>query len=149
MTTPNPGQPESGTAELIGYGRLTWRQLLDTLDGAPAAWADYEGFHIKPAPSEPLPYTHLWAWTNQWLVRARIDVDTAITGALALTARPAAAPTAVLREQVTYQRVRANTWAVGEKRIGPLDSVLSGRTVDLYLIPGPKPVTFISLDPAT
>jgi hypothetical protein len=145
MTGSLPGEPQSGAADLVGYGRLTWPQLLDVLGGASAAWADYAGFHIRPAPPEPPPYTHIWAWTSRWLIRARIDGDTAITGALALTGEPAAALEAVLREPVTYQRVQAGTWPASDKRIGPLDTTIADRPVTLYLIAGPAPVTFISL----
>ena len=133
------------TADLIGYGRLTWDQLLATIAGAQAAWADYEGFHVGAAPQEPPPYSHLWAWTEQWLLRARIDGAGAITGALALTAEPQAAAEPKLREQVSYQRLSAHTWPADEKRIGPLDPHIAGRPVSLYVVAGPSPVTFAAL----
>jgi hypothetical protein len=145
MTESAANQPAAGTADLIGYGRLTWDQLLATVGSAQAAWADYEGFHINQAPPEPPPYTHLWAWTSQWLIRARIDGDTAVTAALVLTAPPQAAPAAKLHQQVSYQRAQTETWRQGEQRVGPLESGIAGRPVVLYLIAGTRPITFVSL----
>lgn len=117
--------PPVSTGDLIGFGRLTWDELLAVVGDAQAAWADYEGFHIGPAPRRPPPYSHLWAWTSQWLLRARIDGSTAITGALVLTTEPPAWPTAKLREQVTCQRVLAETWPIREQRVGPLDPTVA------------------------
>ena len=150
MTT-QPADPagDTGTADLIGYGRIAWSQLRAMLGGAPAAWADYEGFHIQPAPSDPPPYTHLWAWTDHWLIRARIDGDTAITAALALPAQPETTAAPVLREQVSYRCVTARTWPEDEPRVGPLAPGVPGRPATLYLIAGTRPVTFVSLSPRT
>jgi hypothetical protein len=138
------GAAESGTAQLIGYGRLTWDELTSLLGDAQAAWADYTGFHLGPPPAQPPPYTHLWAWTGHWLIRARIDGHDAITGALILTTPPVSAPPAQLSEQVTYQRATAHTWPIGEKRVGPLTPDVADHPVDIYLIPGQHPVTFIA-----
>ena len=98
---------DSQPIDLIGFGRLTCDQLLAVIGDAQAAWADYEGFHIGPAPIGPPPYGHLWAWTSRCLIRARIDSSTVITGALVLTSEPQTWPAAKLREQVTCQRVLA------------------------------------------
>ena len=147
MTTPPspaaPGFPaDPGTAELIGYGRITWDQLTSMLTGAHAAWADYAGFHIGEAPAEPPPYTHLWAWSSRWILRARIDGDTAITGVLALDGEPHPAPPALSRQTVHYQHAKSNTWPQTEKRVGQLTVGIADRTVDIYLIAGEHPITF-------
>lgn len=135
-------------ADLIGYGRLSWNQLRTLTRDAAAAWADYDGFHISPAPpDDPPPYSHLWAWTDRWLIRARIEGTTAITGALILTAEPADGPPGLLREKVTYQRVMAGSWPSTERRVGPLDLGVAGRPVSLYLISGTHPVTFVAVSP--
>ena len=137
-----------GVADLIGYGRLSWDQLRTLTRDSPAAWADYDGFHISPAPPEdPPPYSHLWAWTDRWLIRARIEGTTAITGALILTAEPPSGPPAALREKVTYQRVMAENWPSTEGRVGPLDPGVAGRPVALYLIVGTRPITFVAMNP--
>lgn len=155
MTQPTPhdaagsaAPPDGGVADLIGYGRLSWDQFRALIDDLPAAWADYDGFHISPAPpNDPPPYSHLWAWTNRWLIRARIEGATAITGALILTGEPAPGPPAALREKVTYQRVNAGNWPSAERRVGPLDPGVADRPVTLFLISGTRPITFVAVDP--
>jgi hypothetical protein len=135
---------ETRTAELIGYGRVAWDVVTGMLDGAEAAFADYSGFHIGPPPDTPPPYTHLWAWTSQWLARVRIDGQTAIIGILALTGEPDPAPPAQSREAVHYQCARARTWPHSEKRVGQLPADLADRNIDIYLIAGDHPVTFVA-----
>ena len=120
-TTSLPDLPsQTGTAELLGYGRISWGQLTSFLADADAeaAWADYSGFHIGPVPAEPPPYSHLWAWSSQWLARVRIDNGTAITGVLALHDEPHSAPPVISRETVQFQHARAATWPQTEKRVG-------------------------------
>jgi hypothetical protein len=138
---------EPGTADLIGFGRIGWDQLLRMLGGAQAAWADYDGFHIGPAPAAPPPYSHLWAWTDRWLIRVRIDGGQAIAGALVLTAAPDHAPPHTTTQTVRYLRVTAHTWADSEKRVGRLAPGITGRPADVYLVSGENPVTFVSLNP--
>ena len=135
------------TAMLHGYGRIRWNQLTAALAGAEAAWADYTGFRIGPAPAEPPPYTHLWAWTTRWLVRARIDANDAIVGALLLDVPDPQAPALepVVTDRVGYVRRQARTWPTSERRVGPLPPPVADRIVDLYEVPGAHPVTFIGL----
>jgi hypothetical protein len=146
-TRPRPG-PDlpvvAGSAELLGYGRVSWDQLIRLLGGAQAAWADYDGFHIGPPPAGPPPYSHLWAWTDEWLARARIDGDTAIVGVLAIAGKPQDGPTAKPPETVHFQVVRATTWMQNEKRVGELTADLADRRMDVYLIPGEHPITFVA-----
>lgn len=140
--------PDVGYADLIGYGRLAWHELRAIVADSPAAWADYYGFHIGAAlPADPPPYSHLWAWTDQWLIRARLDGANAVVGVLALAAEPAPAPPAKLRERVAYQAVQAHNWPPTEKRVGPIAPDVADRQVTLYLIAGPRPVTFVALPP--
>jgi hypothetical protein len=139
-----PPETQTGTAELAGYGHMTWDAFRGLLGDAQAAWASYDGFHIGSAPAEPPPYSHLWAWTSQWLIRARIDRGQVIAGALILASRPAVTEPA-LAERVSYQRVTALTWAPGEERVGPMKASVAGRQVDLYLVSGERPVTFVAV----
>jgi hypothetical protein len=143
------GTSSAGSAELIGYCRVEWSVLCLILGEAPAAWADYDGFHIGQVPSAPPPYTHLWAWTEQWLVRARIDGDQAIVGVLVLSAAPAGAPAAKITETVSFERAAARTWTEGEQRVGPMPAEVADREVDIFLVSGEHPVTFVSAGPAT
>ena len=135
---------ETGTADLLGYGRISWDQLTAMLAGAQAAWADYAGFHAGPAPVEPPPYTHLWAWTPQWLARARIEVGTAITGVLALHGEPPQAPAVLSRETVEFQWAHARAWPQEDKRVGRLPGHIAGQPTDIYLIAGDHPITFVA-----
>jgi hypothetical protein len=135
---------DTGTADLIGYGRVSWDQLTSMLTGAQAAWADYNGFHIGAPPAAPPPYSHLWAWTATWLARARIDAGTAIVGVLALHGTPRPAPPVSTTEPVHFQIARATTWQPNEKRVGELAPHIAGRPIDIYVIPGEHPVTFVA-----
>ena len=123
MTCSTASQPAieaaTGTAELAGYGRITWDAFRGLLGGAQAAWASYDGFHIGTAPAEPPPYSHLWAWTDQWLHRARIEGDHVIVGALILQARPANLGAADDR--------RASATSASPRRHGPWARSGSGR----------------------
>jgi hypothetical protein len=139
----------TGTADLLGYGRVRWDQLTRMLSDAQAAWADYNGFHIGAPPATPPPYSHLWAWTDAWLARARIDADTAIVGVLALNGRPQPAPPVTTTETVHFQIAHATTWQQNEKRVGELAAHMAGRPMDIYLIPGEHPVTFVTTRPAS
>jgi hypothetical protein len=134
-----------GTAALIAYGRLTWDQAAPMLAGTQAAWADYDGFHIGPPPGSPPPYSHLWAWTPDWLARIRIDGQHAITGILALHGQPANCPPEQWRQDVQFQLVGSQTWPPSERRVGPLTPEITGRTADLYLITGEHAVTFVKI----
>jgi hypothetical protein len=137
----------TSTAELWGYGQMEWAAFRSLLGDAEAAWADYDGFHVGRAPEAAPPYSHLWAWTTQWLIRARVEGDQVIVGALILQAPPPSAPRAALTETVTYERATAQTWTLKESRVGPMPAELAGRPVDVYLIAGERPVTFVALGP--
>jgi hypothetical protein len=133
------------TATLHGYGRVAWADLAAALAGTQTAWADYDGFHIGDCPAQAPPYTHLWAWSSGWLLRARIDGDTAVVGALLLTATAVPLPSPLITEQVNYVMRKAQTWDPGERRVGPLSAAVTERVTDLYEVAGPQPVTFIGL----
>jgi hypothetical protein len=133
------------TGTLIGYGRIGWGQVGRMLAGSQAAWADYDGFHIGAPPGSPPPYSHLWAWTPDWLARLRVDGQDAIAGVLALRAEPENCPPEYWRQRVEYRHVRSETWPETEKRVGPLPAGVTGRATDVYLIGGAHPVTFVAL----
>ncbi len=146
---PVSGQPgldlpvTPGTATLIAYGRVTWDQVTAMLAGAQAAWADYDGFHVGAAPHSPPPYSHLWAWTADWLVRIRIDGQHAIAGVLALSGQPASSPPEQWRQDVHFRCVQSQTWPPAERRVGPLGPEVVGRPADLYMVTGDRSVTFV------
>jgi hypothetical protein len=134
-----------GTATLIAYGRLAWNQATRMLAGTEAAWADYDGFHIGAPPESPPPYSHLWAWTTDWLARIRIDGQHAIAGLLILRRQPENCPPEQWRQDVQFQLVRSQTWPQAEKRVGPLALEVAGRIADLYLVTGEHAVTFVRI----
>jgi hypothetical protein len=129
--------------KLCGYGRLAWPRLAATLHAAHGvAWADYHGFHIGTAPAEPPPYSHLWAWTAGWLLRARLDGTQAIVGGLQLDA-VGPGLTVVESWDVQCEVRTAHNWSAAAKRVGPLGPEVAGRTVELYEVPGERPITFV------
>jgi hypothetical protein len=53
------------------------------------AWADYDGYHLVKGggcPAAAPPYSHLWAWSPEQLVRVRIDGDHGVVGVLTTNA---------------------------------------------------------------
>ena len=62
---------------LHGSGRNDhdqWQRLHQHTHDWTAAWADNEGFHLEPMPTEAPNATHLWAWTTGSWLRVRLDV---------------------------------------------------------------------------
>jgi hypothetical protein len=134
-----------GTATLIAYGRVPWDQVVRMLAGAQAAYADYDGFHVGDTPPAPPPYSHLWAWTSDWLARIRIDGQHAIAGVLALRGEPGNPPPEQWRHDVQFHEVQSQTWPPDEKRVGQLQPEVAGQLADLYLVTGEQPVTFVRI----
>jgi hypothetical protein len=134
------------SATLHGYGRLSWTALTAALRGVSTAWADYDGFHIGACPAEAPPYTHLWAWTDGWLLRARIDGACAIAGILETGGTAPAALIALRSEPVRYLTRSAHSWPTTEKRVGQLPPEVAGRHVTLYEVDGEHPLTFVRLE---
>ncbi|MDG4820190.1 MULTISPECIES: hypothetical protein [unclassified Micromonospora] len=147
MTSSMDTTSATTTGVLHSHGRIPWHHLAATLTGADGtAWADYDGFHIGAPPTSPPPYTHLWAWTTNWLLRARLDNDTAIVGVLHLdNATPPLEPQPVAVETIAYTIRHAHTWPALEKRIGPLDHTVTDRHADLYQTAGTHPTTFVRI----
>jgi hypothetical protein len=136
------------TATLHGYGRLPWSALVAALAAVPAAWADYHGFHLGQAPSQPPPYTHLWAWTPGWLLRGRIDGAHVIAAVLQMDGTiPSGLTPRSSPQQVSYVHRLSRTWPGAEKRVGPISPDLADRAVHLYEVGGEYPVTFVRLEP--
>lgn len=136
-----------GTGTLVAYGRVPWPQVTRLLAGSQAAWADYHGFHFGTPPESPPPYSHLWAWTEDWLARIRVDGQHAVAGILSLGGEPATPPPERWRAEVKVRQVRSQTWPPTEKRVGELLPEVAGRTADLYLVTGEQPVTFVRVRP--
>lgn len=139
------GQPATIIpATFTSYGRVPWAALTQALRGATAAWADYDGFHIGEAPVAAPPYTHVWAWADDWLLRARIDGEQAIVATLHLTGRaPVDIDPGAPASPVKVTRYLSRTWPSDEQRVGPLAEEVTGRLVELYQLDGTHPITFV------
>ncbi|MEO3747200.1 hypothetical protein [Plantactinospora sp. B5E13] len=149
MTDTSHTSTTTATGILHAHGRITWRHLATALhDTDGTAWADYDGFHIGAAPTSPPPYTHLWAWTADWLLRARLDGDAAIVGVLQTGTTtpqlPHPGPPAAT-EPITYTIRHAHTWPANENRVGPLNPTITDRPADLYHTHGTHPITFVRI----
>ena len=61
-------------------GRMSWAQAVaGPLADATCLWQDLDGLHVPEVPETPPPTTILWAWRpDSWLVRVRLDGDTAL-----------------------------------------------------------------------
>lgn len=59
---------------------MNWQDaVLGPLATATCLWQDLDGLHVEPAPETPPPTSILWAWRDDgWLIRARLDADTAL-----------------------------------------------------------------------
>lgn len=59
-------------------GRMPWADALaGPLTGVTCLWQDLDGLHVERAPASPPPTSVLWGWCEQYLVRIRLDGDTA------------------------------------------------------------------------
>jgi hypothetical protein len=86
---------------LTPLGYLPWAQVLAELQGLTCTWADYTGLHetdhlerLRTAP----PYSHVWGWSDDRLVRVRVDVDEGVVAVLTRVdlARAATGPVRVI-----------------------------------------------------
>lgn len=130
------------TVTLHAYGQLTWPDLRRVMVGQ-AAWADYDGFHIGRPPETAPPYTHLWAWSAQWLLRARVDGERAIVAVLQTDREAPSGLTPLESYDVRCIRRQCRTWPGGEQRVGPLAATVTDRPVELWQVDGERPVTFV------
>jgi hypothetical protein len=134
------------TASLHAYGRMAWPELYRAVSPCEAAWADYDGFHIGQIPDTPPPYSHLWAWSQRWLLRARVDGAHAIVAVLATGAATPDRLTQVDAWPVRCVRRRAHTWPDAERRVGKLPATVTDRPVELWQVEGDRPVTFVKVE---
>jgi hypothetical protein len=146
IALPAAADAAPGSANLAGYGVRSWTELRAMLADTTAAWADYDGFHVGPPPLEAPPYSHLWAWTADWLLRARIEGQRAVVGVLVLRGDPPAGGSGPVQTwPVEYQRLTSRTWLATESRVGPIQDEVANRLVDQYLLSGQRPTTFVAV----
>lgn len=119
-------------------GRLDWPAFRALAAGMRCAWADLDGFHVRPAQDLPqlLPVaTHLWAWDGHRSVRARIDQGQLRVAVLHTQARA--------RESVDVSRRPGLAWGAEDRQVGPLGQDAQALDFELLEISGGAPVTFV------
>lgn len=69
----------------LSGGRMTWASAVaGPLAGCTCLWQDLDGLHVEPPPLDAPPTSILWGWRGGgFLVRARLDGDTAYVAAVA------------------------------------------------------------------
>jgi hypothetical protein len=120
---------------LAGLGRRGWNDVRQLCAGMTCAWADYDGYHLVKddgCPADAPPYSHLWAWSPDQLVRVRVDGDHAVVGVL--TTNPIEPAGSELFEQVDVVEREAASF-----RDPPT-------TIRLLQVIGPMPVVFLADD---
>jgi hypothetical protein len=120
---------------LTALGYRPWPEVFDQLAGLTCAWADYTGFHSGQNPAalvQAPPYSHVWGWSADRLVRVRVDVeDGADVGVVA-----------VLTRDSGYGGGRAEPVQVVERVAAPFkDSFPPARLVQVI---GPSPLVFVA-----
>lgn len=135
------------TMTLHSWGRLDWADIVGVLRGSTAAWADYGGFHLGPCPADAPPYSHLWAWTEDWRFRVRIDEDGGYLAALGDSTPPPSTPETVAPSHgVVVREAHGIPWGDDgqvPKRVTELASTI--KTIHLFETLEPMPMTFVSV----
>ena len=88
----------------------TWADAIEgPLAGATCLWQDLDGIHHEP-PTREAPPTHvLWAWTDQTLVRVRLDGNEVFVATLRWPLPAGAGPGVSV--------IRPLPWAADDKRV--------------------------------
>ena len=67
----------------LAGGQLTWTEAVSgPLVGATCLWQDLDGLHTEPAPQAAPLTSILWGWRDEFLIRVRLDGDTAYVAIL-------------------------------------------------------------------
>jgi hypothetical protein len=123
---------------LAGLGHRTWNDVRQICAGMTCAWADYDGYHLVKGggcPAAAPPYSHLWAWSPELLVRVRVDGDHGVVGILTTSA--VEPPDSALFERVEVRERVATSF-----REPPT-------TISLMQVIGAMPVVFVAGDQAS
>lgn len=130
---------------LQGFGVRPWTWVKEIVTDLTCAWADTRGFHVGTCPTDPPPYTHLWAWDSgaSRLVRVRLDVGNAIVGVLSTQGQEVLGQLPAISERVKVRVAQAHTFRSEDTRIGAQAAgTLPGR-VSTFTVVGPMPITFV------
>ncbi|MFF0520679.1 hypothetical protein ACFYTC_18355 [Actinomadura nitritigenes] len=124
-------------ARLVARGRVPWEHALPHLTGTTCLWADIDGLHTGPPPGRAPIATHLWAWDEDRLLRARVDGSDCILAELHLGS-------AAVGDLVGIAVRQVPTWPLGEGRVSVADE-WRARSATLYEVLGLMSLTFARL----
>lgn len=126
------------TRWLDGWGEVEWARLQEAADGMTCAWADYDGFHIGPCPTQAPPYSHIWGWSDDGgtLLRGRIDAGRVTVGWLRTSGAQGEPVDCVVRDLLTWRQEHERLHITMDR---PYPERM--RTVEIL---GPGPVSFIT-----
>ncbi len=115
-------------------GRMSWTEAVaGPLAGATCLWQDLDSLHVSEAPETPPPTSILWAWrADSWLIRARLDGDTALVAVHNGTGLVRTVPWSASDGRVAASRGRGSSADLG----APCEQVV---------VDGAGPITFLHL----
>jgi hypothetical protein len=139
-------------AWLTAHGRLSWLQTRVLLDETTCAWADLDGFHCEGPPTDPPLTTHVWAWSDQRMLRLRVDGAEAVAAELQLgppDMNDAADNTgnASAGKPVQFTEQLSTSWPEleGRDRVS-VDKIWRDRQVRIFIVHGLIPLSFARLE---
>jgi hypothetical protein len=132
-------------ANLHGYGQVEWPRVQDLLGDATCCWADIDGWHVDPLPSQPPCTTHLWAWTNTVQWRLRVDGSKAIVAMLGSTEH--APPGATATERTSVLSHQAPGWPENDNQVHVRGNNPAHWTWQIRQTSGASPITFVRATP--
>ena len=133
---------------LFGYGRMTWSDAQELLEGFRAAWSDLDGWHVDNGalPDRVPVATHVWAWdtgSDRW-ARLRIDHDSVIVGVLVGPGGTHPATDGLEAEAVTYTVSRGVPWHE-DQQIPPRGEAIRHLRFEVAEVQGVKAIDFVRL----
>lgn len=132
---------------LVRHGWQPWSRVVQHLVGAHCLWLDVDGLQRGAASASfPPGGTHLWAWADRRLFRARLDIGSAVLTELEL-------------EPITSQdicevrRWLSPTWPPGEGRIAGASGreAWTGKEAEVFEVRrhGGEPIIFFRFQDGT
>ena len=139
-----PEIDRTGTGTLVGYGEQRWDQVARVLAGMSAVWFGIDGTQFGLVPDKaPIGATHLWAWSDDRLARARIEGEAAIVAVLQI------GEDVGTDNVVPYMKVNGGDimLSVHDGRLGNNQTTheLVQKPMTLYVVSGATPLEFVAL----
>lgn len=105
--------------KLCGTGWTDWKSIAAVAGGWMSTWVDLEGPHLEALPESAPDTTHLWAWSQQYWMRARIDEGAVVVGFLHQDVDCPQGGASCVEVPVSSQRL-AGSWTEHHIRVGSL-----------------------------